>query len=103
MSVECLVGDETELPGGPGGCTSERHRSVEDLRLEECLHQLVVRAVPKRLCLVADGSGIFGGIAWALLGETQGQLEKVVLTQRNQMRAVLLTVERYSELEHNGA
>jgi PHD/YefM family antitoxin component YafN of YafNO toxin-antitoxin module len=29
-----------------------------------------------------------------------GELEKVVLTQRNQMRGVLLTLERYSELEH---
>ncbi len=28
-----------------------------------------------------------------------GKLEKVVLTQKNQMRAVLITVERYSELE----
>lgn len=28
-----------------------------------------------------------------------GQLDKVVLTQRNQMRAVLITLERYSELE----
>lgn len=28
-----------------------------------------------------------------------GQLEKIVLTQRNQMRAVLVSVERYSELE----
>jgi PHD/YefM family antitoxin component YafN of YafNO toxin-antitoxin module len=27
------------------------------------------------------------------------ELEKVVLTQRNQMRAVLITLERYSELE----
>ena len=33
----------------------------------------------------------------------EGQLEKVVLTQRNQMRAVLITVERYSELERNVA
>ena len=33
----------------------------------------------------------------------QGDLEKVVLTQRNQMRAVLLTVERYTELERNAA
>jgi PHD/YefM family antitoxin component YafN of YafNO toxin-antitoxin module len=32
-----------------------------------------------------------------------GQLEKVVLTQRNQMRAVLISVERYSELEHHAA
>jgi hypothetical protein len=31
----------------------------------------------------------------------QGDLEKVVLTQRNQMRAVLLTLERYTELERN--
>jgi PHD/YefM family antitoxin component YafN of YafNO toxin-antitoxin module len=31
----------------------------------------------------------------------QGELEKVVLTQRNQMRAVLITLERYSELERS--
>lgn len=28
-----------------------------------------------------------------------GDLEKVVLTQRNQMRAVLITLERYAELD----
>lgn len=28
-----------------------------------------------------------------------GQLDKVVLTQRNQMRAVLITPERFSELQ----
>jgi hypothetical protein len=28
-----------------------------------------------------------------------GEIEKIVLTQRNQMRAVLLTVERYAELD----
>ena len=33
----------------------------------------------------------------------QGELEKVVLTQRNQMRAVLITLERYSELERRAA
>jgi PHD/YefM family antitoxin component YafN of YafNO toxin-antitoxin module len=32
-----------------------------------------------------------------------GDLEKIVLTQRNQMRAVLITLERYSELERNAA
>ncbi len=32
-----------------------------------------------------------------------GELDKVVLTQRNQMRAVLITLERYSELEHRAA
>jgi PHD/YefM family antitoxin component YafN of YafNO toxin-antitoxin module len=32
-----------------------------------------------------------------------GELEKVVLTQKNQMRAVLITVERYSELEQGVA
>jgi PHD/YefM family antitoxin component YafN of YafNO toxin-antitoxin module len=32
-----------------------------------------------------------------------GQLEKVVLTQRNQMRAVLISLERYSELERHAA
>lgn len=33
----------------------------------------------------------------------QGELEKVVLTQRNRMRAVLITVERYGELERDAA
>ena len=33
----------------------------------------------------------------------QGEVDKVVLTQRNQMRAVLLTLERYAELERNAA
>jgi PHD/YefM family antitoxin component YafN of YafNO toxin-antitoxin module len=28
----------------------------------------------------------------------RGELEKVVLTQRNQMRAVLITLEHYAEL-----
>jgi len=28
-----------------------------------------------------------------------GEIEKIVLTQKNQMRAVLLTVERYAELD----
>lgn len=32
-----------------------------------------------------------------------GELEKVVLTQRNQMRAVLITVEHYAELEQGAA
>ena len=33
----------------------------------------------------------------------EGELEKVVLTQRNQMRAVLISVERYSALERDAA
>ena len=33
----------------------------------------------------------------------QGELEKIVLTQRNQMRAVLITVERYTQLEQRAA
>jgi antitoxin (DNA-binding transcriptional repressor) of toxin-antitoxin stability system len=28
-----------------------------------------------------------------------GEIEKIVLTQKNQMRAVLLTIERYAELD----
>ena len=28
-----------------------------------------------------------------------GEIEKIVLTQKNQMRAVLLTVQRYAELD----
>lgn len=32
-----------------------------------------------------------------------GELNKIVLTQRNQMRAVLITLERYTELERNAA
>lgn len=30
-----------------------------------------------------------------------GELEKIVLTQRNRMRAVILTPERYSQLENS--
>jgi hypothetical protein len=32
-----------------------------------------------------------------------GEVEKIVLTQRNQMRAVLVTLERYTQLEQNAA
>lgn len=32
-----------------------------------------------------------------------GQLDKIVLTQRNQMRAVLVSVERYAELQQREA
>ena len=32
-----------------------------------------------------------------------GELEKVVLTQRNQMRAVLITLKRYNDLEQHAA
>jgi PHD/YefM family antitoxin component YafN of YafNO toxin-antitoxin module len=32
-----------------------------------------------------------------------GEVEKIVLTQRNQMRAVLVTLERYSQLEQGAA
>jgi PHD/YefM family antitoxin component YafN of YafNO toxin-antitoxin module len=32
-----------------------------------------------------------------------GDLEKIVLTQRNQMRAVLITLERFAELEQRAA
>jgi hypothetical protein len=39
-----------------------------------------------------------------LLGQLeQGELEKIVLTHRNRMRAVLLTLERYTELERSAA
>jgi len=33
----------------------------------------------------------------------RGELEKVVLTQRNQMRAVVVSLERFSELERRAA
>lgn len=33
----------------------------------------------------------------------RGELEKVVLTQRNQMRAVVVSLERFSELERLAA
>jgi antitoxin (DNA-binding transcriptional repressor) of toxin-antitoxin stability system len=32
-----------------------------------------------------------------------GEVEKIVLTQRNQMLAVLITLERYTELQQNAA
>ena len=31
----------------------------------------------------------------------RGDLEKIVLTQRNHMRAVLISIERYAELERS--
>jgi len=31
----------------------------------------------------------------------EGRLEKIVLTQKNQMRAVLVTLDRYSQLERH--
>jgi hypothetical protein len=33
----------------------------------------------------------------------RGELDKVVLTQRNQMRAVVVSLERFSELERRAA
>ena len=33
----------------------------------------------------------------------RGELEKVVLTQRNRMRAVVVSLERFSELERGAA
>ncbi len=33
----------------------------------------------------------------------RGELEKVVLTQRNRMRAVVVSLERFSELERQAA
>ena len=33
----------------------------------------------------------------------QGELDKIVLTQRNRMRAVVISLERYSELEQRAA
>ena len=32
-----------------------------------------------------------------------GQLDKIVLTQKNQMRAVIVSVQRYSQLEQAAA
>jgi PHD/YefM family antitoxin component YafN of YafNO toxin-antitoxin module len=32
-----------------------------------------------------------------------GEVEKIVLTQRNQMRVVILSVERYAELEQQAS
>lgn len=34
---------------------------------------------------------------------TSRQVEKIVLTQKNQMRAVLVSVERYAQLEQAAA
>ena len=39
-----------------------------------------------------------------LIGQLEhGEVEKILLTQRNQMRAVLITLERYTELEQRAA
>jgi hypothetical protein len=58
-----FVGDELQLPAaGRRVVAAEGDGAVEDLGLEECLHQLVVGAVAQRLCLVADGGGVLGGV-----------------------------------------
>jgi hypothetical protein len=58
-----FVGDELQLPAaGRRLFAAQGDSAVEDLGLEECLHQLVVGAVPQRLRFVADGSGVLDGV-----------------------------------------
>lgn len=47
----------------------------------------------------AGAGGAMRDLHRLLAALDQGQLDKIVLTQRNQMRAVLVTLERYRELE----
>ena len=62
--------------------------------------QSVVRVSNQELATVREAMRELGRLITQL---EQGEIEKVVLTQRNQMRAVLITLERYTELEQRAA
>lgn len=57
-----------------------------------------VRVSNEELCTVRDAMRELNRMVEAL---ARGEREKFVLTQRNQMRAVLVPLERYGELEQH--
>ena len=79
---------------GPDSATRRargaRRRACSDLPAES------VRVSNQELATVREAMRELHRLLAAL---AHGEVEKVVLTQKNQMRAVLLTLERYSELE----
>ena len=66
-SVARVVVHEPQLPAARCALRAcEGDGGFEDLGLKECVHELVVCAVAERLCLVADGGGVLGGLRRAL-------------------------------------
>jgi PHD/YefM family antitoxin component YafN of YafNO toxin-antitoxin module len=73
---------------------SERATTVCDAMPERSA--AAVRVANDELATVREAMRELNRLVEAL---ESGELEKVVLTQRNRMRAVVLSVERFSELE----
>jgi PHD/YefM family antitoxin component YafN of YafNO toxin-antitoxin module len=63
-------------------------------------HEAAVRVANAELTTVREAMRELNRLVDAL---ERGELEKVVLTQRNRMRAVLVSLERFSELERQAA
>jgi antitoxin (DNA-binding transcriptional repressor) of toxin-antitoxin stability system len=61
---------------------------------------IAVRVANDELATVRDAMRELNRLVDAL---ERGELEKVVLTQRNRMRAVVVSLERFSELERRAA
>ena len=61
---------------------------------------IAVRVANDELATIREAMRELNRIVDAL---EQGELDKVVLTQRNRMRAVVVSLERYSELERRAA
>jgi PHD/YefM family antitoxin component YafN of YafNO toxin-antitoxin module len=61
---------------------------------------VVVRVANNELLTVREAMRELNRLIAAL---ERGELEKVVLTQRNRMRAVVVSLERFSELERQAA
>jgi prevent-host-death family protein len=59
-------------------------------------HNTAVRVANAELTTVREAMRELNRLVDAL---ERGELEKVVLTQRNRMRAVVVSLERFSELE----
>jgi hypothetical protein len=59
-----------------------------------------VRVANEELATVREAMRELNRLIGAL---ERGELEKVVLTQRNRMRAVVVSLERFAELERHAA
>jgi PHD/YefM family antitoxin component YafN of YafNO toxin-antitoxin module len=63
-------------------------------------HEAAVRVANAELTTVREAMRELNRLVDAL---ERGELDKVVLTQRNRMRAVVVSLERFSELERQAA
>ena len=86
--------------------TERRHRPTSDLsaaapyRQIRCPTSQSVRVTNAELATVREAMRELHRLLDQL---EHGELDKIVLTQRNQMRAVLITLDHYTELERNAA